>query len=200
MRWASIATDYRAPARYVATQRVRLSGAPVWRPADGPARHRGPSANVAAMPARRHDPTRLLAAVNAQRESLGLPPWTGPVTAAALGAACLQAVITALGADKAPAAPALRAAVSYTLGLLEARAPGRAVEVRVPPYAAIQCVPGPRHTRGTPPNVVEMDPVTWLLLATGDMSWPEAVHSGRLHASGPRADVSSYLPLTTADH
>ena len=68
--------------------------------------------------------------------------------------------------------------MTYLLDLLAADAPGRAVEVRVPPYAAVQCVEGPRHTRGTPPNVVEMDPVTWVLLATGRLSWADAA-SGR---------------------
>jgi hypothetical protein len=70
--------------------------------------------------------------------------------------------------------------------------------VRIPPYAAIQCVAGPRHTRGTPPNVVETDAVTWILLATGRMSWAKAAADGRLRASGPRADLSDYLPLVPA--
>jgi hypothetical protein len=92
----------------------------------------------------------------------------------------------------------LRCAVVHLLGVLAARAPGRAVEVRIPPYAAIQCVAGPRHTRGTPPNVVETDAVTWILLATGRMSWAKAAADGRLRASGPRADLSDYLPLVPA--
>ena len=65
----------------------------------------------------------------------------------------------------------------------------------MPPYAAVQCVAGPRHTRGTPPNVVEMDAVTWVLLATGRLAWAQAVADGRVRASGPRADLSGYLPL-----
>jgi hypothetical protein len=69
------------------------------------------------------------------------------------------------------------------------------VEVRVPPHAAIQCVPGPRHTRGTPPNVAETDAGTWIMLATGRMAWAAAVGSGAMRASGPRADLSAYLPL-----
>jgi hypothetical protein len=69
------------------------------------------------------------------------------------------------------------------------------VEVRVPPYGAIQCVEGPRHTRGTPPNVVEMDPETWVRLATGRLSWGEAITQGRLRISGNRADISTYIPL-----
>jgi hypothetical protein len=69
------------------------------------------------------------------------------------------------------------------------------VEVRIPPYGAIQCVEGPRHTRGTPPNVVETDPITWLEIATGRTGWDEAVRSGRVRVSGVRADLSGYLPL-----
>jgi hypothetical protein len=87
------------------------------------------------------------------------------------------------------------AAVRYTVEELSVRAPGRSVEVRVPPYAAAQCVEGPAHTRGTPPNVVETDPATWLGLATGRLGWAEAVVSGRLRVSGTRADLTAYLPL-----
>ena len=74
-------------------------------------------------------------------------------------------------------------------------APGRSVEVRVPPFAAVQCVEGPRHTRGTPPNVVETDPRTWLELATGTLDWATAMAAGRITASGNRADLSAHLPL-----
>lgn len=76
---------------------------------------------------------------------------------------------------------------------LAARAPGRSVEVRVPPFGAVQCGAGPRHTRGTPPNVVEMEPLTWLALATGRLSWADAMAEGRITASGGRADISGYL-------
>jgi Bacterial SCP ortholog len=65
----------------------------------------------------------------------------------------------------------------------------------VPPYAVVQCIPGPRHTRGTPPNVVEADPLTWVALATGRLGWAEAAHDGRVRASGERADLSALLPL-----
>ena len=147
------------------------------------------------MPARRLDPQRLLAAVTAQRDALGAGPWSGPVSVAALGAACLDCVIAATDAGLTPQREALRGAAVHTLELLEARAPGRAVEVRIPPFAAVQCVPGPRHTRGTPPNVVETDPVTWALLAAGRMGWPDALIKGAVQASGPRADLSPYLPL-----
>lgn len=81
------------------------------------------------------------------------------------------------------------------LDVLAQRHPGQALEVRVPPVAAVQCLPGPRHTRGTPPGVVETDPLTWTRLAAGRLSWAEAVDSGALTASGERADLSSVLPL-----
>jgi hypothetical protein len=89
----------------------------------------------------------------------------------------------------------LRDAVRELLSALARRAPGRSVEVRVPPYGAVQVGEGPRHTRGTPPNVVEMDPVTWVRLATGRMRWDEAVTQGRISASGNRADISAYIPM-----
>jgi hypothetical protein len=87
-------------------------------------------------------------------------------------------------------------AVRYLLEELAERAPGRSVEVRVPPYAVVQCVQGPRHTRGTPPNVVETDAVTWLELATGRLTWAGA--RGRVSASGERSDLSPHLPLSGA--
>ena len=82
-----------------------------------------------------------------------------------------------------------------TLALLTAKAPGRAIEVRVPPYAAVQCGDGPTHTRGTPANVIEMDAQTWLALARGEESWADAMAQGRIVASGVRADLTSLLPL-----
>lgn len=86
-------------------------------------------------------------------------------------------------------------AVRFTLEELADVAPGNAVEVRVPPAGAVQVVAGPRHTRGTPPNVVETDVQTWLALVTGRESWDDAVGSGRVHASGERADLAALLPL-----
>ncbi len=86
-------------------------------------------------------------------------------------------------------------AVRFLLQALAERVPGNAVEVRVPPFGAVQCVEGPRHTRGTPPNVVETDARTWLALATGGTSWAEAVASGAVHASGTRATLEPYLPV-----
>ena len=83
----------------------------------------------------------------------------------------------------------------HFLAVLAERAPGNSVEVRVPPYAAAQVIPGVRHTRGTPPAVVETDAATWLDLATGVLTWAEAVDGGRVVASGERADLAPYLPL-----
>ncbi|WP_412541014.1 sterol carrier family protein [Longispora sp. K20-0274] len=88
-----------------------------------------------------------------------------------------------------------KSATRLYLQELAKRAPGRSVEVRVPPYGAVQCIGGPRHTRGTPPNVIETDPGTWLALARGELAWAEAVAAGRVRASGSRADLSDHLPL-----
>ncbi len=96
------------------------------------------------------------------------------------------------GTDRATRATAVR----HTLEELSARAPGNSVEVRVPPFGVVQCVEGPRHTRGTPPNVVETDAETWLCLATGSMAWAQALAEGVLRVSGTRADLSALLPLT----
>lgn len=99
------------------------------------------------------------------------------------------------GSGAEPTRPQLAKAVRLSLRTLATVAPGRSVEVRVPPFAAVQCVEGPRHTRGTPPNVVETDPRTWLELATGRLSWADAVEGGRVTASGIRADLSHWLPI-----
>ena len=89
-----------------------------------------------------------------------------------------------------------REAVKSTLGWLAQCNPGRSVEIRVPPHGAVQAIAGgPRHTRGTPPNVVEMNAATWLALVIGALSWHEAVTDGRISASGTRADLSGLLPL-----
>lgn len=149
------------------------------------------------MPARRLDSQRLLAAVNAQRAALGLADWDGSATTGALGAACANSVIGAADAGLEPQREALRCAVIYTLDQLAGRAPGRAVEVRVPPFGAVQAIEGPRHTRGTPPNVVETDALTWVLLAAGRLGWAASVASGKVRASGPRSDLAGYLPLWT---
>ena len=93
----------------------------------------------------------------------------------------------------------LKLLTKHFLALLSERAPGRSVEVRVPPYAAAQVVPGVRHTRGTPPAVIELDAATWIALATGATSWADAMESGLVRASGERADLAPYLPLIPGD-
>jgi len=90
---------------------------------------------------------------------------------------------------------ALATAVRLLADGLAAKAPGGSVELRIPPFAVVQCVAGPRHTRGTPPNVVETDPLTWVRLATGRIGWPEALESGEVRASGERADLAAHLPV-----
>ncbi|GAB3017881.1 hypothetical protein GCM10011376_01560 [Nocardioides flavus (ex Wang et al. 2016)] len=107
-------------------------------------------------------------------------------------------VLTPAQLETALAATDTKALVKHYLAVLETRAPGRSVEVRVPPYAAVQAVPGVRHTRGTPPAVVETDADTWLGLATGHTTWAEALDSGAVVASGERTDLSPYLPLLSA--
>ena len=88
--------------------------------------------------------------------------------------------------------------VKETLALLAEKSPGRAIEVRIPPYAAIQCGAGPTHTRGTPANVIEMDAQTWLDLAYGKSTWIQAMSTGAILASGARADLTELLPLRIA--
>lgn len=94
-----------------------------------------------------------------------------------------------------PEPDAVKLAVRGLLDVLVANAPGRSVEVRVPPVAAVQCVEGPRHTRGTPPSVVETDPMTWIELAAGRLAWSAATDDGRVRASGERSDLRWLLPL-----
>ena len=103
----------------------------------------------------------------------------------------------ALGRVKngAPERADLRLLTKHFLAVLAERAPGSSVEVRVPPYAAVQVIPGVRHTRGTPPAVVELDATTWIELATGELSWADAEAGGRVRASGERADLTPYVPL-----
>lgn len=134
-------------------------------------------------------------------------PWVG-WTSADVGAyrpvvpgapeksTAISAVIDDLDAGRTPDAAALAEAVRTLLRALAAAAPGRSVEVRVPPYGAVQCVAGPRHTRGTPPNLVETDPVTWVSVATGRLAWGPAVADGRIRISGGRADLARHLPLS----
>lgn len=106
-----------------------------------------------------------------------------------------RAALAAVRGAEEPARTDLATATRYLLQLLSEKAPGTSVEVRVPPFGAVQVVEGPRHTRGTPPNVVETDPATWLALATGELSWADASAAGRITASGVRSDLSDLLPL-----
>lgn len=135
------------------------------------------------------------AVLDEQLVALGKPAYTGPDDPAALRRASLEAVLAAYESGARPMGAVERGAVRLLLDRLARAAPGRSVEVRVPPYAAVQCVEGPRHTRGTPPNVVEMDAPTWIGVALGTLDWAEAVATGRIRASGDRADLTPHLPL-----
>ncbi|GAA4283214.1 hypothetical protein GCM10022261_07450 [Brevibacterium daeguense] len=114
-----------------------------------------------------------------------------------------EALAAWVHARRAGAAPVDRSAVAtavrYTLEELAARNEGNSVEVRVPPFGVTQCIAGPRHTRGTPPNVVESDPETWLEIATGQTAFAEAVEAGRVLASGTRAQLDEVTPLFSAE-
>jgi hypothetical protein len=122
-------------------------------------------------------------------------PGQAPIPADELRAAVDPVRAWLAGDGDEPPRKVLGAAVKTTARWLAQQVPGRSVELRVPPHVAVQCVEGPRHTRGTPPNVVETDASTWLLLATGQLAWGDAVAAGRVHASGNRADLSAQLPL-----
>jgi hypothetical protein len=118
-----------------------------------------------------------------------------PISAEELRSALAPTAAWLAGEAEQPARAVLGAAVKTSARWLAQQVPGRSVELRVPPFVAVQCVPGPRHTRGTPPNVVETDPGTWLRLATGALSWADALGGGKVSASGNRADLSAHLPL-----
>lgn len=105
-----------------------------------------------------------------------------------------EAALTAWAGGQASRAQ-IRTAVRYTLEELRSQAPGNSVEVRVPPAGVTQVIEGPRHTRGTPPNTIEMSPQVWLELATGRTTWQAALGAGLVHSSGTRADISAHLPL-----
>src|SRR4051812_47085992 len=107
----------------------------------------------------------------------------------------VEAVVHGLDVGIPPDPKALKLVVKELAGVLPERYPGRSVEVRIPPYAAVQCLAGPRHTRGTPPNVVETDPVSFVRLAAGREQWADLVAAGRVRASGERSDLSGLLPL-----
>jgi hypothetical protein len=139
--------------------------------------------------------TLTRAVLDEQRSVLGLPPYTGTDDPAELRRCAPATVLAAYDAGAEPMRPVLRGAVRQLLDRLAEVAPGRSVEVRVPPYAAVQCIDGPHHTRGTPSNVVEMDAHTWIVLATGRLTWDEALNGGLVRASGPRADLTGHLPV-----
>jgi hypothetical protein len=120
---------------------------------------------------------------------------TAPISAEMLRAAVDPVRPWLAGAADQPPRAVLGAAVKTTARWLAQHVPGRSVELRVPPHVAVQCIEGPRHTRGTPPNVVETDAATWLRLATGASTWDQAMAEGKVSASGNRADLTSYLPL-----
>jgi len=147
------------------------------------------------VPPHKPDPAKVRAALDTQLSALDEPPYDGPGGLAALLGACVSVVLRAFAREVRPERDVTRFAVRHLLDELATAAPGRTVEVRVPPYAAVQCVEGPRHTRGTPPNVVETDARTWLELATGGLTWSEATAAGKIAASGARADLSGHLPL-----
>lgn len=123
-----------------------------------------------------------------------MPARLRPADPAEVAAALARVAAAADGADE-PQRADLRLLTKHYLAVLETRAPGRSVEVRVPPYAAVQVIEGVRHTRGTPPAVVEMVATTWIALASGALEWSAAVGSGQVHASGERTDLTAYLPL-----
>ncbi|WP_448610470.1 sterol carrier family protein [Geodermatophilus sp. URMC 60] len=127
-------------------------------------------------------------------------PAPAPISAEELRAALAPVRAWLAGEDEQPPRAVLGAAVKTTARWLAQQVPGRSVELRVPPHVAVQLVPGPRHTRGTPPNVVETDAATWLRLATGELTWGQAVADGRVSASGNRADLSAHLPLSPLHH
>lgn len=126
--------------------------------------------------------------INLEEGRAALAAWQAAVGQSASGDA-------AAGAGAPPSRTVTAMAVRYTLEEVTARAPGNSVEVRVPPFGVTQCVEGPRHTRGTPPNVIECDAATWLELVTGRLAWADAIDAGRVAASGLRADLSELLPL-----
>jgi len=113
----------------------------------------------------------------------------------ARGRAAVARAAAELARSTTPPEADLADAVRLGLRALAAKAPGRSVEVRVPPYAAVQCVAGTRHTRGTPGAVVETDPLTWVRLAHGEVAFAVAVADGRVRAGGERSDLSGLLPL-----
>lgn len=105
------------------------------------------------------------------------------------------AAVTSARSAAEPDRSTVAMAVRYLLQLLAEAHAGRSVELRVPPYGAVQIIEGPRHTRGTPPNVVELPADVLLALATGDATWEDSVATGRIHASGSRSDLRALFPI-----
>ncbi|MEU9163027.1 sterol carrier family protein [Streptomyces sp. NPDC048424] len=145
---------------------------------------------------------RMAEALAANPDARVLDLWIGDMTLADfLVTRTVELVVhtddlnRAAGLDIPIERQALAACTRLLADALALKAPGGAVEVRIPPFAVVQCVEGPRHTRGTPPNVVETDPLTWIRLATGRTGWAGALDGARVSASGERADLSALLPL-----
>ncbi len=192
---------HQIPAVLVLVRFVALAFGPlarwsVQRPID-------PATRLAIMPAkptaaqRRHEALRD--ALDIQRAALGDPPYSGPDLPARVLTECAAAVLRARDRGDTPETDAVRAVVRGSLAEFARRVPGQSVELRVPPFGAVQAVEGPRHTRGTPPSVVETDPLTWIALAFDRLSWQEAVAGNAVTASGERADLAPHLPLSPGD-
>jgi len=147
------------------------------------------------------DADRLRTAVAAAREVLATADDTNRVVGPGIRLGdyartrVVEAVVHGLDLGVTPHRAALRLTVRLLVEVLAARHPGRSVELRVPPFAAAQVIPGPRHTRGTPPAVVEAEPIAWVLVATGRRAFAAAVADGGIRASGGRSDLTPYLPL-----
>ena len=127
-------------------------------------------------------------------------PAAAPIPAEELAAAVEPVRAWLAGQAEQPPRAVVGTAVKTTARWLAQQVPGRTVELRVPPHVAVQCVAGPPHKRGTPPNVIETDAATWLRLATGATTWADALAEGRVSASGSRADLSAHLPLAPLRH
>lgn len=137
----------------------------------------------------------LRRALDEQRAQLDQSPYAGPDTEESLLAAGAHAVTAAVAQDQVPHRVLMRAVVRGSLADAAQRAPGHALEVRVAPFGAIQCLEGPRHTRGTPSSVVETTPEVWVRLCTGELGWQQALTEGVVAASGAHTDLDHLLPL-----
>ncbi|MEU6865224.1 sterol carrier family protein [Streptomyces sp. NPDC046876] len=145
---------------------------------------------------------RMEKALAANPDSRVLDLWVGDMTLADfLVTRAVELVVhtddlnRAAGTDVPIERQALAACTRLLADALALKAPGGSVEVRIPPFAVVQCIEGPRHTRGTPPNVVETDPLTWIRLATGRTDWASALADAQVRASGERADLAALLPV-----